>query len=111
MVVSRTELQQVVEQINTKFEELENRIKELEAAEKKPAIKAFLKISLLNFFSSFGFMTEPFTALPISSNLSERLVMESFPFAWLLPLELPITINKGTVIAKAIVNTFNRKIR
>jgi|LULO01.1.fsa_nt_gb BMFP domain-containing protein YqiC len=39
MVVSRTELQQVVEQINTKFEELENRIKELEAAEKKKPAK------------------------------------------------------------------------
>ena len=43
MVESRTELQQVVEQINTKFEELENRIKELEAAEKKPAKKTTSK--------------------------------------------------------------------
>jgi len=43
MVVSRTELQQIIEQINTKFEELENRIKELEAAEKKPAKKTTSK--------------------------------------------------------------------
>tara|TARA_R100001443_G_scaffold19430_1_gene31049 strand:+ start:11332 stop:11472 length:141 start_codon:yes stop_codon:yes gene_type:complete len=39
MVVTRTELQEVVEQVNRKFEELENRIKELEAAEKKKPAK------------------------------------------------------------------------
>jgi phage shock protein A len=43
MVVTRTELTQIVDQVNKKFEELESKIKELEAKKqpvKKPAPKA-----------------------------------------------------------------------
>ena len=43
MVVTRTELMQIVDQVNKKFEELESKIKELEAKKqpvKKPAQKA-----------------------------------------------------------------------
>tara|TARA_Y100000816_G_scaffold281869_1_gene256868 strand:- start:263 stop:397 length:135 start_codon:yes stop_codon:yes gene_type:complete len=43
MVVTRTELSQIVDQVNKKFDELEARIKELEAKKqpvKKPASKA-----------------------------------------------------------------------
>jgi BMFP domain-containing protein YqiC len=40
MVVTRTELTQIVDQINKKFDELESRIKELEAKNvKKPLNK------------------------------------------------------------------------
>jgi phage shock protein A len=43
MVVTRTELMEIVEQVNKKFDELESKIKELEAKKqpvKKPASKA-----------------------------------------------------------------------
>ncbi len=43
MVVTRTELMQIVDQVNKKFEELESKIKELEAKKqpvKKPTPKA-----------------------------------------------------------------------
>jgi len=50
-------------------------------------------------------------ALPISSNLSERLIIERVPLGWLFPLVEPIISNRGRVIARAIVNTFNRKIK
>ena len=39
MVVTRAELHEVVEQVNKKFAELENRIKELETAKKQPVKK------------------------------------------------------------------------
>ena len=39
MVVTRAELHEVVEQVNKKFAELENRIKELETAKKPPVKK------------------------------------------------------------------------
>ena len=43
MVVTRTELNQVVTQVNAKFEELENKIKELEKLLEAPVAKKTVK--------------------------------------------------------------------
>ena len=48
-------------------------------------------------------------AVPISSYFLDRFLTTKLPFEGLLDLEEPIMINKGIVIAKAIVITFKRK--